>query len=147
GITGLYLANSYEVLAHVAVAQQDKAAFGRARSLAGELYQAAKSSALRARYEKLVDEGRKAGLVETAAPMPLVQTEGIARSPQEFTHVLSTCETANERADRALALLCDGDPPTRGHLFLFTANGLILAASNTACDSVTELTAFAKNCV
>src|SRR5262249_50885803 len=52
-----------------------------------------------------------------------------------------------ERADRALALLCDGDPPTRGHLFLFTANGLALAASNTACDSVTELVAFAKSCV
>ncbi|HVW29557.1 MAG TPA: protein kinase [Polyangiaceae bacterium] len=147
GITGLYLAQSYEVLAHVAVAQQDKTAFERSLSLAGELYQRAKSSALRARYEKLVDEGRKAGLVETAAPTPMLTTENIPRSTHALTEVFSACASASERADRALALLCDGEPPTRGHLFLFTANGLTLAASNTPCDSVTELAAFAKDCV
>lgn len=30
---------------------------------------------------------------------------------------------------------------------LSTASGLTLAASNTACDSVTELTSFAKECI
>src|SRR5262249_11216573 len=146
-VTGLHLAHSYEVLAQIAVARRDGPAFEESLSLAGELFQRAKSSAFRARYEKLVDEGRKVGLVETAALAPFVPADGVSRSTRVVAEVLWACANAGERAGRALALLCDGDPPTRGHLFLFTANGLALAASNTTCDSVTELVAFAKDCV
>jgi hypothetical protein len=55
--------------------------------------------------------------------------------------------SAGERAGRALALLRDGDPQSRGHLFLFTPDGLTVPASTTTCDSVTELAGFARNCV
>src|SRR5207244_877351 len=126
-ITGVYLAQSYEVLARIAIAQHDKTAFESSLSLAGQVYQRAKSSALRARYEKLVDEGRKAALVETPAPAALARADGVPGSVHGLTDVLSACASASERADRALALICDGEPPTRGHLFVFTASGLTLA--------------------
>lgn len=120
------------MLAQIAIVQRDKASFERSLSRAGELYQRGKTSALRARYEKLVDEGRKAGLIETSAPMPVGQADGIGRSTHGLTDVLSACVSASERAGRALALLCDGDPPTRGHLFLFTRCGAGVAEGGAA---------------
>ncbi|HVW24436.1 MAG TPA: serine/threonine-protein kinase [Polyangiaceae bacterium] len=147
GVSGLRLAQSYEVLARIALEARDKEGFERALTLTGELYRRATSSALRARYERLIDEARQVGLVETAAPAAIVHTEGVVRSTHGLTDVLSACASAAERAGRALALLCDGDPPTRGHLLLSTPSGLTLAASNIACDSVTELKAFASQCI
>ncbi|HVW25003.1 MAG TPA: protein kinase [Polyangiaceae bacterium] len=146
-VSGLQLARSYEVLARIALDERDREGFERALAATSELYRRATSSALRARYEHLVDEARRAGLVETTAKAPLVSTDGVVQSTEGLTDVLSTCASAGERADRALALLCSGDPPTRGHLLLSTPNGLVLAASNTACDSVTELTSFAAQCI
>jgi hypothetical protein len=61
------------------------------------------------------------------------------------TTALSGCAEPGERARRALALLCDGEPPTRGHLFLFKEAGLTLAASNVASDVAPDLVAFARS--
>jgi hypothetical protein len=60
---------------------------------------------------------------------------------------MAGCSDAVERAHRALALLCNGERPRSGHLFLFTAGGLMLVASNASCKAITELTAFAQRYV
>jgi hypothetical protein len=147
GVSGIQLAQSYEVLARIALGERDKEAFERALAAAGELYQRATSSALRARYQRLIDEARRLGLVETTVKAPPMNADGVVDSTLGLTDRLSACSSAGERADRALALLCGGDPPTRGHLLLSTPSGLAIAASNTECDSVAELTSFARQCI
>jgi hypothetical protein len=146
GVSGLQLAQSHEVLARIALGEHDKEGFERALAATGELYQPATSSALRARYERLIDEARRIGLVETATKAPNVHADDGDRTTKRL-EVFSTCVSTGERAARALALLCGGEPPTRGHLLLATPNGLTLAASNTTCESVMELTSFARQCI
>ncbi|HVW30134.1 MAG TPA: protein kinase [Polyangiaceae bacterium] len=146
-ITGVQLGQSYEARARVAIAQEDKQEFHHSLALAREQYQRGKKSAFRALYERLADEGRQAGLIEETPGAVLGQLDAAPRSTMDLADILDGCATARERAERALALLCDGDTPTSGHLFLYTKDGLTLAASNASCDSVTELTRFAKDCV
>jgi tetratricopeptide (TPR) repeat protein len=53
-------------------------------------------------------------------------------------------ERLMEDARRALSLLCDGDPPSRGHLFFITETGLELVASSVPDDDISEVTAYAQ---
>jgi hypothetical protein len=148
GVTGLQLGQSYEVLARIAIAEKDGDAFRRFATLASEQYRPGKSSVLGALYERLMDDGRKAGLVNAlVTPDPNLADHPL-RASEELTSLLVACDSPRERAERALGLLCDGDPPTRGHLLVSGADGrLVLAASNTPCSSVTEIVAFASSCI
>jgi hypothetical protein len=147
GVTGVQLGYSYEARARIAIAANDGEAFHRFAPLAWEQYRPGKSSVLGALYERLMDDARQAGLVE-AAPVGVQATsaEGTRRS-EDLTDLIAACDNPRERAECALGLLCDGDPPTRGHLLVATENGFALVASNTPCASVSEIVAFASDCV
>jgi hypothetical protein len=146
GVAGLQLGHSYEVAARIAIAEKNTDAFRGYAALARERYRPGKSSVLGALYERLVDEGRQAGLVDVA---PLQSgpraTEHTSRSSDDMTSLLAGCQDPRERAELALGLLCDGDPPTRGHLLVSKAEGLVLVASNTPCTSVSEVVSFASD--
>jgi hypothetical protein len=148
GVTGLQLGRSYEVAARVALQVNDGERFHRFAALAREQYHPGKSSVLGALYERLMDEGRQARLVEfDPAAAGDQESHSHGRSTGDLESLMADCTNARERAERALGLLCDGDPPTRGHLLLCTAEGLALVASNTACNSVTEIVSFASGCL
>ncbi len=149
GVTGLQLGLSYEALARVALGAADGESFRRFAALAREQFGAHRSSAFGALHERLMDEGRQAGLVDLQSRVTLdgKYADTTAASSPEITHLMAGCANGRERAERALGLLCDGEPPTRGHLLLYTSAGLSVVASNTACDSVTELVSFAKDCL
>ena len=61
----------------------------------------------------------------------------------DLATAVAGCEHPAERAERALGLLCEGDPPTRGHLLVCKVDGLKLVASNAPCTSVREIVSFA----
>jgi hypothetical protein len=140
------LGHSYEVAARLAIAEKDARAFRRYAELAREQYRPGKSSVLGALYERLVDEARQAGLVD-AAPRETgaVFNASTSRSSNDLTSLLAVCQDPRERAELALGLLCDGDPPTRGHLLVSKGDGLVLVASNTACASTSEIVSFASD--
>ena len=61
--------------------------------------------------------------------------------------IVERVEHPAERAERALGMLCDGDPPTRGHLLVCKVDGLKLVASNAPCSSIREIVTFATQCL
>jgi hypothetical protein len=146
GVAGLQLGHSYEVAGRIAIAEKDAAAFRNHAARVREQYRPGKSSVLGALYERLLDEGRQAGLIDVApvasAPRSIEQTLQIS---EDLTTLLAACQGSRERAELALGLLCDGDPPTRGHLLVSKGDGLVLVASNTPCTSVSEIVSFASD--
>jgi hypothetical protein len=148
GVTGLQLGRSYEAAARVAISQKDRDAFERFAALAREQYRLGQSSVLGALYERLMDQARQSGISE-ASPGALVSRsrEVSTQLSAGLTSLLAGCDSARERAERALGLLCDGDPPTRGHLLLLTGRGLSLVASNLPYGSASEIVAIASDCI
>jgi tetratricopeptide (TPR) repeat protein len=147
GIVGLQLGQSYELLARIALGKGDAERFRRFAALTREQYQPGKSSVLGALYERLMDEGREIGLIELDTVHPAPLHPDAQRFAAEITELFAGCTSSRERAECALGLLCDGDPPTRGHLLLYTEQGLELVASNIESDSDTQIVAFAKDCL
>jgi hypothetical protein len=147
-VVGLQLGYSYEVAARIAIIETDADAFRRFAVLAREQYRPGKSAVLGELYERLMDEGRKAGLVDASpAEVRHALREAALTSNTDLAVLVAECDSPRERAERALGLLCDGDPPTRGHLLVTREGGLVLAASNTPCTSVTEIVTFASACL
>jgi hypothetical protein len=147
GVTGLQLGRSYELGARIAVLARNTESFKAYSELAREQYRPGKSSVLGALYERLVDDARRAGMLEP--PETPVESGPMSAdlTRQKVTTALAGCNGTRERARRALELLCEGTPPLRGHLLLVTETGLSLAASNTTLDSHTDLVAFAQETI
>jgi hypothetical protein len=144
GVTGLHLGRCYEIAARIALASGNAADFERYSALTAVQYRQGKSSMLGALYERLMDEARQAGLA-TSAPRESASSDVHAADLQErATTLIAGCNDRAERVHRALELLCEGDPPGRGHLFLVTESGLALAASNMPSEELTELALFAR---
>src|SRR5262249_54052005 len=64
GVTGVPLGAVYEASARVAIAAHDHAAFERYAELTAAQYRRGEGSALGARYERLLDEAERAGILE-----------------------------------------------------------------------------------
>jgi hypothetical protein len=145
GVTALLLGASYECAARIAIEMRNLELFERYASLAAEQYRAGHSSVLGALYERLLEEARRAGLIDAAHSdaNALAEAVRVATSWSRVTTAMAGCDDGSDRAQRALALLCDADL-SRGHLFLFTRGGLTLVASNTPCQQLREFTAFTK---
>lgn len=152
GVTGLQLGIAYEVGARTAIAMRDQEAFARLAAQAREQYRAAPGSVLGSLYERLMEDARIAGVASRSesAPssghvtLPTTVDQRSAFSRDKVTTAMAGCSGPRERAERALALLCDGDPPVRGHLFLISEHGLTRVASNVDCGSTTDLETFAE---
>jgi len=146
GISGLLLGRSYEHCARIAIWADDADAFEKYAALTAEQYRPGRSSVLGALYERLVEEARQAGIGVTEEAQIYVSQKNVNStiSLSRVTQAMVGCDNRSERAHRALALLSDGHPPSRGHLFVISEDGLILAASNTPCDAMDELVVFAQ---
>jgi hypothetical protein len=145
GVTTLLLGASYECAARIAIDMRDLEMFERYASLAAQQYRAGHSSVLGALYERLLEDARRAGMIDAAHidANALAEAARAASSWSRVTTAMAGCDDGSDRAQRALGLLCDAEM-NRGHLFLFTRAGLSLVASNTPCPQLRELTAFTK---
>jgi hypothetical protein len=145
GVTGLQLGRSYELCARVAIGGGDPVAFEKFSTLTAKQYRPGKSSVLGALYERLMEDARRAGIGEAASEVFQGAQENWVTSAQtRVTTAMAGCTESEERAQRALRLLCDGDPPGRGFLFVVTGGGLEFAAANTPCGCLPDVLAFAE---
>jgi hypothetical protein len=146
GITGLHLGATHEARARVALYAGDGEAFERHARLAGHEYRYGTGSPLGVRYERLMDEARRAGMEVTGA-LDAAATEISAFVPATrsgsvvavATQAMREAGGASERAQRALQLLCASHGASAGHLFLLSERGLSLAASQGAAPDTDGL--------
>ena len=144
GVTGLALGRSYEHSARLAIWAGDPATFERFASLTAAQYRPGESSVLGALYERLMEEARQAGIGVEATVIPLRHDPTSGHTSREsVTSAMAGCTDRRARGERALSLLCGGDPPRRGHLFLIGDAGLELIASNEPVDDAASLRSFA----
>jgi hypothetical protein len=136
GVSGLKLGLTYEARAQVAIWGGDVAGFERFAQWTAREYRHGAKCPLSARYERLVQEARRCGF---AAPLPgsselaattvdsgrVALQDVRAMVSRALTGVLGT----QERAQRALELVCEACAARGGHFYLTSREGLVLAAS------------------
>jgi tetratricopeptide (TPR) repeat protein len=137
GVTGLNLGTSYEARARVAIWAGDQPAVERFGKLTADQYRHGRGSTLGARYERLMEEARGAGVVVLPQLSPFETTifggTEMGSRVQATLAVASAMTGAHDsrvRAQRALRLLCDSRGARGGHLYLAAESELRLAASS-----------------
>jgi hypothetical protein len=140
GVSGLQLGASYEARARVAMALRHDADAVRSAALAAREYRHGPGSMLAARYGRLLQEARRAGVRMpaqaeeiAAAALSLPPNDPVA---QDIGRRLGEAR-GQERARLALELLCQHAQAEVGHLYLArgTAAELTWAASSAALPS------------
>ena len=139
GVSGVHLGATYDARARVAIGAGDKAAIEAYCTLTAQEYRHGDGSALGARYERLMDDARRAGVAvtpelsqfaSTMMPSTHSSTRGSANIAVE--RVMRDAETKEERAQHALSLLCEKFGARAGYLYLCDNSGLHFAASHAA---------------
>jgi hypothetical protein len=135
-IRGLELGASYEARTRIAIWFSDDEAIERYGRLTAEEYRYGEGSPLGARYDRLMLEARTSGVIalpELGDFQTKLTTAAAWNSIPPTTALirdrLSGAQSGPERAQRALALLCEAGVARSGHLYLHTKEGLKLVAS------------------
>jgi hypothetical protein len=135
GVTGLELGASYEARARIAIWASDEAAIEEYGRLTAKEYRHGERSPLGARYERLMDEARHAGvqvLPQLTDFQTRLTTTFLSQQRSASTIVtarMALADTKQKRADCALRLLCENRSASAGQLYLQTAHGLEHAAA------------------
>jgi tetratricopeptide (TPR) repeat protein len=146
GVQGLHLGATYEARTRVAILAGDHAAVEEYGRRTAREYRHGHGSPLGARYERLMDDARLAGL----PLLPALSELGGALGGRSWDRSQSTtalierklgpARNAKERAERALQLLCGARGLGRGHLYLHDGTRLAHAAAHGAPEPSAELT-------
>ncbi|MDD9942938.1 MAG: hypothetical protein OXU20_17995, partial [Myxococcales bacterium] len=145
GVSGLLLGRSHEFMARCALAEGDRAGFMAAADAAAEHYRPGRSEVLGALHERLMDDGRKAGLVDGSPAPGLEAAERVAELSTQLSQTFLACENAPERAAAALTLLREAADTDTGYLFLLSEGGVTLSAAAGNTDAnLDALQAFAQ---
>jgi tetratricopeptide (TPR) repeat protein len=136
GATGLALGLTYEARARIAIWSKDEAAFTEFSRQAAKEYGRGARSPLAARYEQLVNEALRSGFHEVpdlsefeSSTMIDSSWTGMTDVPTAVLRAMTGARRTEERAERALRLLCETRKTTGGHLYVVTSTGLRHAAS------------------
>jgi tetratricopeptide (TPR) repeat protein len=132
GTVGLMLGASYEARARVAILAKDDEALEKYANLAGKEYRHGRGSPLAGRWGRLMAEARSSTKHALPALTDFVSTGHVSwprTSPTEMaTALLKGASTPEDRALRALKLLCDDRGAGTAFLYLVGDRGLRLAA-------------------
>jgi len=135
----------------VAIWARDEEALIEFGHLTALEYRRGAGSPLGACYERLMDEARLAFPHRIAAigetDLASAGLNGVERQPSAArvaSKVLRQATTATERATFALSLLCEDREALGGYLYLVTARGWVLAASQGVGAPEPALCAFAR---
>jgi hypothetical protein len=126
GVTGLHLGASYEARARIAILANDQPAVEIYGRLTADQYRHGRGSPLGVRYEALMSEARRAGVVVLPAlsdfeihTIGLTEMRGITSSAfVVVTSALRTVHDPEQRSQKALRLICDAYSADGGHLYL-----------------------------
>jgi hypothetical protein len=143
GVSGLQLSQVYECDARIALAMGDRDRF---ESAAGQVAAQCRPGFSSSAYERLLDESRRTSLQPDAPSPDPSEVSDLSQSYLRASTAMTDCSGPDERAQRALALLCDGEHMARGYLLLATRSGLQLCASNTGRELPEGLVSFARAC-
>jgi hypothetical protein len=133
-IAGLELGATYEMRARVAIWASDREAAERFGRLTAQEYRYGQDSPLGARYERLWDEARVAGV--TALPELQDVKSNMTTSHQRTGWTIDGvrspdgAHTSGVRSERALQHICEGVGARSAHLYLWTSAGFELVASH-----------------
>jgi len=148
-IRGLELGASYEARARIAIWFSDSDAIEHYGRLTAEEYRYGEGSPLGARYDRLMLEARSSGVIVLPElsdfQTRLTTAAGWNSIPPTAALIrdrLAGAHSTRERAQRALALLCEAGVARSGHLYLHTKQGLELVASCGESRPSGELQAF-----
>jgi hypothetical protein len=110
----------------------DRESVEKYAALTADEYRHGRNSPLGLRYQRLVDEAKRVGV------LPSLRNETALRSANELEEdfvettvrrVMENANTAKERAQRVLTVLCEASSAASGHLFVFRTGDTVLAAS------------------
>ena len=132
GVTALELGAMHEARARVAIEAGDRAAFDIHAGFAAKEYRSGRGSVLGARWERLMAEARRASEPAYDADGARKATTQVSHrtAAQRVTEALAPASTAEERAQRALALLCQERGSRVGYLYLLREGDLALVAAH-----------------
>ncbi|HKU41962.1 MAG TPA: hypothetical protein VJR89_27580, partial [Polyangiales bacterium] len=138
GVSGLFRGATYEARARIAIWAGDQAAVERYGRLTAEQFRHGRGSTLGARYERLMEEARGAGVLVLPELSPFETTifggtELGTRAHASLTvaSAMAGATDSRVRAQRALQLLCDVRGAAAGHLYLAVQSELRLVASSS----------------
>jgi hypothetical protein len=145
GVTGLRIGLCYETRARIAIAQQDAAAFEQFSRLTARAYRHGTDNALGVRYERLMNEAARQGMVGTVALLGDYaaggRTDSSASELQQLVgRSMGRTQRAEERSHAALELICDARRSRGGHLYLQRRSGATLTASLGEAHASLQLT-------
>jgi len=153
-VTGLRLGLAYEARADVAILSTDAAGFEHYARLTAQEYRYGAGCPLGTRYERLVNEARRAGLQRAPALAEFAPTEirdmeltGSRDLRALVMRTFSGVSRIQERAQRALGLLCELTASARGHLFLDSEGEIVARAAHGAQTVPPQLGAAARELV
>lgn len=137
GMGGVNLGIVYEFRARVAILECDSAAFETYAKLCAEQYHAGGGSPdLSARYDALLGEARRAGVIASQWKLPSLAPVPLTRAQVELRDKLVDCPTPAERWALCLSTLVKSARAEGGLLFAVTDAGLHILA-NSGCGAVT----------
>jgi hypothetical protein len=135
GVTGLLLGLSFEARAQMAIWRGDTAAFEHYSRLCAREYRHGARSPLGKRYERLMNEAGRYGMRAQVAlsdfePMTAVDSSAMDETDlQKLVSRTMTNQRIDERARKALQMICDSRAAGAGHLYLQVANDAQWVAS------------------
>jgi hypothetical protein len=138
GVTGLLLGLSFEARAQMAIWRGDTAAFEQYSRLTAREYRHGARSPLGKRYERLMNEAGRYGMRAQVALTDFESTTQVDSSAidesdlQRLVSRTMTNQRMEERARKALQLICESRAASSGHLYLQAANDVHWAASQGA---------------
>jgi hypothetical protein len=127
GVRGLHLGFAHETRARIALLADDVNGFARHAELCRELYCAYKNTALTARYQRLVNDGRRSFYRATE---PLVSTPDSAAhySRSRLDLALASCRDEEQRARLSLTILIQQSGGDGGLSFALGPDGPVYVA-------------------
>jgi serine/threonine-protein kinase len=130
GVSGLNLGASYEARARIAVWAGDEPSVDQFAHLTAREYRRGRGSPLGARYERLMDEARRIGGDSlprlSEFDWSTTSSSGVGRlasAADIVTSAFSGMETREQRAERALTVMCKEWDADAGYLYLFAEGG------------------------
>jgi len=139
GIKGLSIGLSTEARARIAIWAREPQQFERYASLTAREYRHGADSPLGGRYERLIQEATRHGM-QTDVQLSDFLTSTVLEDGTTLLHdvhgavlrAMHGAQDAEDRAVRALRLLCETRGSGTGHLFLNRREGFKLVASHPA---------------
>ncbi len=139
GIAGINLGASYEARTRIAIWAGDVIAVEENGRCTAREYRHGRNSPLGARYERLMEEARLAGMsvlpqlsaFETKLSGSLgVGAAGSAATRRHVEQHMKDATSAEERAQRAVQMMCEARDARAGHLFLRAPGGGVRLAGS-----------------